>query len=181
MKFARRWRIAVQKHFLQPQCTERFRDRIEQTAVFARNNFSAAAADVHQQYALAGMRPLAHHTVMDQAGFFASVDDFDGGAESGRGSRQEFALVRSVAHGTGRDRADSRDVELAVGIGHARENARGVVNRLVAETAITKYARAEAGDFAVGGKFYGGAAGDHFGGEHSGGVASDVHGGVSHS
>ena len=90
MQLALGGRIAVQKHFLQPHRAERFRHRVDQGAVFARNNFRAAAADIDHQHPFPGLRPAAHHALVNQARLFSPGDDFDLRAQRGGGARQEF-------------------------------------------------------------------------------------------
>ena len=130
---------------------------------------------------LARLRPAAHHALMNQASFFASSDDFDRGSQRRRGSRQKFGLIRCVANRAGRHRAHARHVQLAIDLRHAGQHPHGVLNRLVAEPAVLKNARAQARDLAIGRQRDGLAPRDHLRGEHSSRVAADVHRRVAHS
>ena len=88
------WRGAggssLQEILAQPHGAQRLRKRLAQPPVLGGDDLRAAAADIDDQNAFAGLRPGALHAQVDQAGLFAAGDDFDRRAGGFRRAGQEL-------------------------------------------------------------------------------------------
>ena len=141
--------IALEKQLGQADRSERLRKGVGDVPALRQNDFAAAPADVDDQDALLGMRPLALHAQMHEPRFFQAGNDFDRRSQNGGGARQKLGLISGIAQRGGSHGAHGEQIQLAELADHHFERAAGRIHGRFAQPPVAKDAGAQAHHLAL--------------------------------